>query len=89
MEVTDTGVPLTSLAKIVYVKLDKCVAQVKAGMIPEGMEQLCNLLIFIADVNSENVKEIAKSNPNYSAIQLELANMVRDREEMLMKYHID
>lgn len=82
MEVTDTGVQLTSLAKIVYIELDKCVEQVKAGVIPTGMEQLCNLLVFIADVNGENAKKIAKENPNYSAIQAELANMVRDREAM-------
>ncbi|MDD3340091.1 MAG: PD-(D/E)XK nuclease family transposase [Lachnospiraceae bacterium] len=83
MEVTDTGVELTSLAKIVYIELDKCLQQVRENTYPKDKEELCFLLAFMADVNGETAKDLAKTNPSYSAIQAELANMNKDKEAML------
>lgn len=84
VEQTDTGVNLPTLSKIAYVELDKCLEQMKTGKCSEENRELCQLLAFMADVNSDYANDIARNNSEYSVIQDELKNLIKSREELIV-----
>lgn len=82
-DVTDTGIALPMLAKIVYIELDKCLYMLQENTCPEKYKELGFWLAFMADVNSEYAINLAKTREEFGAIRQELYSMSKNREEML------
>ena len=81
---SDSGLSYPSRAKMVYVQLDKCLAQFKAGRNAEAEEgrpdRLQKWLAMIADVNDDSTIEAAADDETLTGIRTEIRNMAQDKE---------
>ena len=80
----DTGLSYPSKAKMIYVQLDKCLKQFRAGSNAEaddGKPDALQLwLSMIADVNDERVTAEAAQDEELQKMRTEAQNMAQDKE---------
>ncbi len=82
--VTDTGIELNQLACIVYIELEKCLKYVKANGYDSENKELWKWLIMLADVNDDDVKQLAVEDPEKAEIIEELYGISKSKEELMM-----
>ena len=93
--VTDTGVQLADLSRVVYIELDKCLKQVREQRCPPELEELGCFLAFMADVNGDrfSVKGDTPNGNMYQEIREELRIMAKNKKELMSmlteKYEAD
>ena len=82
--VADSDLTYPSRAEMIYVQLDKCLAQFKAGVKAEGKDKqpdrLQKWLAMIADVNDGCTVEAAADDETLTGIRTEIRNMTQDKE---------
>ena len=82
--VADTGLSYPSKARIIYVQLDKCLKQFKAGKNAESADgkpdKLQRWLAMIADANDTNVSDAIAADEELKQIRAEVFNMAQDKE---------
>lgn len=80
----DTGFRYPMKAKIMYVQLDKCLAQYREGRNAEAEDGASDMLqlwlSMIADVNDEKVAAEAERNEELKSMRDEALNMVQNKE---------
>ena len=80
----DTGLSYPTKAKMIYVQLDKCLKQFRAGSNAEaddGKPDALQLwLSMIADVNDEKVSTKAEQDEELQKMRAEARNMMQDKE---------
>ena len=85
---SDTGLSYPSKAKMIYVQLDKCLAQFKEGRNAEAKDgkpdELQLWLAMIADVNDEQVSLAAENSKELQDIRKEAFLMGQDKDVLLM-----
>lgn len=85
---SDTGLSYPSKAKMIYVQLDKCLAQFRNGFNAESEggkpDRLQVWLAMIADVNDAKVLSTAAEDDTLAGIQVEIRNMAQDKEVQAM-----
>ena len=81
---SDSGLSYPSRAKMIYVQLDKCLAQLKAGLNAEAddgrPDRLQKWLATIADVNDDTTIKAAADDETLTGIRTEIRNMAQDKE---------
>ena len=84
----DSGLSYPMKAKMIYVQLDKCLRQYKAGMNAEAadgnQDELQLWLSMIADVNDEKVTEAAEHDKTLMEIRKEASAMSQEKEVQRM-----
>ena len=91
----DTGLSYPTKAKMIYVQLDKCLEQFRAGQNSEAEDgkpdELQLWLAMIADVNDGKVSEAVEKDDELKKIRAEALNMAQDKEvqNMLIKEKYD
>lgn len=91
----DTGLSYPTKAKMIYVQLDKCLEQFRAGKNAEaedGKPDALQLwLSMIADVNDELVSAEAEQDDELKRMKIEALNMAQDKEvqNMLIQERYD
>ena len=87
----DSGLSYPSRAKMIYVQLDKCLAQLKRGINAESKDsrpdRLQKWLAMIADTNDPDAASAAVDDETLARIRIEINNMAQDKEvqNMLMQ----
>ncbi len=81
--ITDTGVELNQLAKIVYIELEKCISYVKEYGIDEDNRELYEWLMLVADVNDKELVDTIDLNEHKVSILNELVSMSKNKEELM------
>ena len=81
---SDTSLSYPSRAKMIYVQLDKCLAQFKKGFNAEAEDshpdRLQKWLAMIADVNDAVIAESTADDETLTRIRTEIRNMAQDKE---------
>jgi len=91
----DTGLSYDSKVKTIYVQLDKCLRQLKAGVNAEAEDnkpdRLQRWLAAIADVNDTLIRDAAETDDDLRAIRSEIYDMAQDKEvrTMLIQERLD
>ncbi|MBR2288582.1 MAG: PD-(D/E)XK nuclease family transposase [Clostridia bacterium] len=82
--VSDTGMRFPMKSNIIYVQLDKCLEQFKAGKNAEAEDgkpdELQLWLSMIADINDKNVNSATRTAKELQRIKVEALNMAQDKE---------
>ena len=82
--VADTGLSYPAKARIIYVQLDKCLKQFKAGKNAESADgkpdKLQRWLAMIADANDAKVSDAIAADEELKRIRAEVFNMAQDKE---------
>ena len=86
--VADTGFSYEMKAKTIYVQLDKCLEQFKAGKNGEAEDgkpdQLQLWLSMIADINDGQVADAAEDDETLASIRKEALRLAQDKEVQSM-----
>ena len=81
---SDTGLSYPSRAKMIYVQLDKCLAQFRNNFNAEAEDghpdRLQKWLAMIADVNDPVIAETAADDETLTRIRTEIRSMAQDKE---------
>ena len=82
--IADTGLSYPAKTKIIYVQLDKCLKQFKAGINAESVDgkpdKLQRWLAMIADANDAKVSDAIATDEELKQIRTEVFNMAQDKE---------